>query len=134
VTAWCTIAPMNTVTPTRLATGLALLLGASGTLHLVRPGVFDPIVPRSLPGSARAWTLLSGVAELGTAAALSRKPTRRIGGTLAALLFVAVFPANVSMARQYLRSPKTTARAKAVVIARLPLQVPLVWAALAARR
>ncbi|BDZ50374.1 hypothetical protein GCM10025867_26150 [Frondihabitans sucicola] len=69
-----------------------------------------------------------------TAAAIAMPRTRRLGGTLAALLFVAVFPANVRMARSYLRSSKTTARQKAVAVVRLPLQIPLVLAGLALRR
>lgn len=124
---------MTSPSPRTVAAALAAVLAASGTLHLVRPQTFDPIVPRALPGEPRTWTLVSGVAELVTAAALAVRPSRRIGGSLAALLFVAVFPANVVMARQYLRSPKTTRTAKAIVLARLPLQVPLVLFALRAR-
>ncbi|GAA4264514.1 hypothetical protein [Frondihabitans peucedani] len=124
---------MTSASPRTLAAALAAVLAASGTLHLVRPQTFDPIVPRALPGERRTWTLVSGYAELATAAALAAKPSRRIGGSLAALLFVAVFPANIVMARQYLRSSKTTRTAKAIVLARLPLQVPLVLFALRAR-
>ncbi|WP_350271539.1 hypothetical protein [Frondihabitans sucicola] len=36
---------------TAIATGLTLLLGGSGSIHFARPQTFDPIVPRSLPGS-----------------------------------------------------------------------------------
>ena len=117
-----------------LVAGLTVLLGSSGTLHLVKPQTFDGIVPKSLPGKARTWTYVSGVAELATAAALAGPRTRRFGGTLAALLFVAVFPANVRMARSYLRSSKTTSTQKAIGLVRLPLQIPLVLAGLAVRR
>lgn len=47
------------------ATALAALLTTTGVLHLVAPAPFDAIVPRSLPGTPRFWTLASGVAELG---------------------------------------------------------------------
>jgi len=117
-----------------LAPGLTLLLGGSGTLHLIKPKTFDAIVPASLPGEARTWTYLSGAAELLTALLIAAPRTRRLGGTLAALLFVAVFPANVRMARSYLRSSKTSRRAKTIAVVRLPLQIPLVLAGLALRR
>ena len=110
---------------------LAGLLGVSGVGHFARPGFFDAIVPRSLPGEPRSWTYASGVAELGVAAALAVPRTRRLGGYAAAALFVAVFPANVSMALRWSgRSP----RERAIAYGRLPLQVPLVvWALRIAR-
>ncbi|ANY10267.1 hypothetical protein [Pseudonocardia sp. HH130630-07] len=115
----------------RAALGLAGLLGTAAVLHAVRPAVFDSIVPRSLPGEPRTWTYLSGVAEGAVAAAVAYPPTRRTGGYAAAALFVAVFPANVSMALQWnRRSP----RERAIAWGRLPLQVPLVlWALRVAR-
>ncbi|MGZ8751136.1 MAG: DoxX family protein, partial [Pseudonocardia sp.] len=85
----------------RLSVALAALLTVTGVLHLVAPGPFDAIVPRSLPGGPRFWTLASGVAELGVAAAVSVPRTRRLGAAAAAGLFVAVFPANVKMARDW---------------------------------
>jgi len=116
------------------ARGLAVLLGTSGVLHLVRPAQFDSIVPRSLPGPARAWTLASGVAELVVAGALASRTTRRQGGALAAALFVAVFPANVSMAWRSVRSGRASRLRIVVAVARLPLQWPLVTRSLAVRR
>ena len=92
-------------------------------LHLLRPAPFDAIVPRALPGTARFWTLASGVAELAVAAAVAVPRTRRSGATAAAGLFVAVFPANVQMALDW--SDRSTA-ARTVAWCRLPLQVPLV--------
>lgn len=122
-------------TPGRaLLVGMTALLATSGTLHFVRPQTFDGIVPRALPGEARTWTHLSGAAELASALTLALPGTRRLGGGLAALLFVAVFPANVTMAALYLKSPRKSRTAKAVALVRLPLQVPLVLGALAIRR
>jgi len=108
---------------------LAGLLLFTGTVHLVRPHVFDAALPDWLPGTKRAWALGSGIAELvcGGLAALPR--TRRLGGWASAALFVAVFPGNVHMV-----STARTPRARAVTMARLPLQVPLVlWALRVAR-
>lgn len=99
---------------------LAALLFGSGILHFAKPQPFDAIVPAALPGRARTYTYVSGVAELATAAALAVPRTRRLGGALAAALFVAVFPANVQMAVSWLRSDRVSAPAKAAAVARLP--------------
>jgi uncharacterized membrane protein len=116
----------------REALGLAALLATSGTLHLIRPQPFDAIVPRTLPGSPRTWTYLSGAAELAVAAAIAHPRTRRLGGLAAAGLFIGVFPANVKMAVDWRHA--SPAR-RAAAYGRLPLQVPLVvWAARIARR
>ena len=111
----------------------ALLLGA-GTMHFVAPKFFDSTVPTQLPGDARTYTYASGVAELAIGTALAVPRTRRLGGGLAALLFVAVFPANVNMAVDWVKSSKTTNVQKAGALLRLPLQIPLVTESLKARR
>ena len=68
----------------------------------------------------------SGVAELTCAALLARRSTRRIAGLLTAATFVAVFPANVSMA---LRSGRRPPWYRVIAWLRLPGQLPLVvWA------
>ncbi|MFD6197659.1 MauE/DoxX family redox-associated membrane protein [Mycobacteriaceae bacterium NPDC060252] len=108
----------------------AVLLGV-GVVHFVAPKPFDAIVPAQLPGEARFYTYASGVAELGTGALLLAPKTRRLGGTLAALLFLAVFPANVNMARQWWDKPLPL---KLGAIARLPLQIPMITEALKVRR
>ena len=126
--------PSRPARPDRTAAALAAVLGASGLLHLAVPATYDAVVPRSLPGRPRTWTLASGLAELVVAAALAAPGTRRTGGALAAALFVAVFPANVSMALRALRSDRASTRRRVVTVARLPLQVPLVTAALGVRR
>ncbi len=110
---------------------LAGLLLVSGAGHLLRPRVFDSIVPRWLPPSRRFWTVASGLAELGIGLLLTRAETRRAGGLAAAGLFVAVFPANVWMVWLWRREPPLRL---AAAVARLPLQLPLVaWALRVAR-
>lgn len=109
------------------AAALAGLLISSGGLHMVQPQFFDPMVPPQLPGSARDWTYASGVAELGVGLALAVPATRRVGAGAAAALFVAVFPANINMAVRWRRRPL---RFQTIAFGRLPLQVPLVLAAL----
>jgi uncharacterized membrane protein len=116
------------------ALGLALVLGGSGVVHLVRPQVYAPLIPHRL-GPPRPWVLGSGVAELACAAALAVPATRRAGGYASAALLVAVVPGNVTMAvrsRPDARSPAM--RHPVVAWARVPLQVPLVrWALSVAR-
>ena len=108
------------------ALGLAALLGFAGIAHFVNPGFFDEIVPHALPMSPRRWTYLSGAAELACSVAVARPATRRAGGLAAAVLFVAVFPANVQMAVDWRDRP---ALERAGAYGRLPLQIPLVlWA------
>lgn len=110
----------------RSARGLAGFLAGAGVSHFLVPQFYDEIVPRALPGPPRVWTQLSGVAELGVAAAVAYRPTRKVGALLAAGLFVAVFPGNLQMAWDYRnRKPQD----QAVAYGRLPLQIPMiVWA------
>ncbi len=114
------------------ATWLIALLTSTGVLHFAAPAQFDGLVPEQLPGSPRTWTYLSGAAELVIAPLIAVPRTRRLGGLLAALLFVAVFPANVKMAIDWSDRP---AWMRALAYGRLPLQIPLVlWAVLVSRR
>ena len=119
---------MGGVTARRTARVLAAVLGGSGVLHLVRPQTYEWLVPPEL-GSARAWVLGSGVAEIAAGALIAAPRTRRAGGRLAAALFVAFVPAHLHTFRVVDR-PATTAAAAV----RLPLQVPLVRAALRVAR
>ncbi|MEU4397445.1 hypothetical protein [Micromonospora orduensis] len=113
------------------AAALAGLLAAAGVTHLARPAFYDPIVPGVLPGPARFWTYVSGVAELAVAAAVANPATRRAGGRAAAALFVAVLPANVKMAIDW-RHRRPAKRA--IAYGRVPVQVPLIWWALRVAR
>ncbi|MER6324453.1 DoxX family protein [Streptomyces coelicoflavus] len=110
---------------------LAGLLATAGAAHFARPRPFDATVPRSLPGTPRAWTYASGAAELALAAGLALPRTRRATALTAAAFFVGVFPANVKMAWDWRHRP---APRKAAALGRLPVQVPLVlWARAVAR-
>jgi uncharacterized membrane protein len=112
--------------PGASAKGLAALLATTGVAHFVAPRFFDPLVPSAVPGAARTWVLVSGVAELGCAAAVAMPRHRRLGARLAALLFVVVFPGNVQMA---LNARHHGRGQQLATLLRLPLQVPLVvWA------
>lgn len=95
----------------------------SGLLHLVAPSAYERIVPRRLPHK-RALVQASGVAEVICAGGLEFPPARRVAGLVSAALLVAVFPANVQMALDVF--PRGGPVARALVVARLPLQVPLI--------
>ena len=119
--------------PDRWRLPLAALLGSSGVLHLVRPEPFCRIVPPVL-GPAGPWVSSSGVAELACAVGLvCRGRVRRGAGLSTAVLLVAVFPANVYMAWSAWRTPRSWAY-RAATLVRLPLQLPLVVAALSVGR
>ena len=85
---------------------MGILLIATGIAHFVFSKAFDSIVPQFLPGTARTWTYLSGIAELILAIGLLTPLSVKVGGTsvrllaayAALLLFIAVYPANIKMA------------------------------------
>jgi uncharacterized membrane protein len=108
---------------------LAVLLGGSGVLHLVRPTTYEWLIPPEL-GNARRWVTATGVAELGTAALLAAPATRRSGGWAAAGLLTGFIPAHLHTFRVVPRKPLPMT----VAAVRLPMQVPLVVAALRVAR
>jgi uncharacterized membrane protein len=110
---------------------MATLLVGMGTTHFVLPAPFDALVPAGLPGRQRLYTYASGAAEIATGVLLVAPRTRRFGGLAAAVLFIAVFPANVNMVRLWWGKPWPM---RVVALARLPLQIPMVTAALKVRR
>jgi uncharacterized membrane protein len=78
---------------------------------------------------------VSGFAEIGCALLLLAPRTRRIGAYATALLFVAVFPANVQMALDGgYADAGFPANNAALAWLRLPLQAPLVYWALSFRK
>jgi uncharacterized membrane protein len=112
---------------------LAALLGGSGVLHLARPQVYEPLIPRRL-GAARAWVMWSGVAEIACAVGLCVHRARRVSAVASAALLVLVFPGNVHQVASALRSSRASRGYRAATLARLPLQAPLVaWAVRVAR-
>ncbi|NEW25337.1 DoxX family protein [Nocardia cyriacigeorgica] len=121
-------------TSRRPALLMAAALFGMGVLHFVVPKPFDSIVPPTLPGRARGYTYASGVAEIGVATALAVPRTRRLGGRLAAALFVAVFPANIQFAVDSMSSSKASWPIKLISVLRLPLQIPMITTALSVSR
>lgn len=99
-------------------------------LHFVVPRIYESIVPQWLP-ARRALVYGSGVAE--AACAVGLVTGQRWAGPASAGVLVAVWPANLQMAVDSMRSQQPWWR-RAAMVSRLPLQVPMIRMALAARR
>ena len=78
---------------------LAALFLSAGTVHLLIPQLFLPIMPPWIP-QPLAGIVISGVAELlgGLGLLVPWREVRRAAGWGLLLLLVAVFPANIYMA------------------------------------
>lgn len=119
------------------AAGMAALLATSAVNHFRNPGFYNAVVPRSISidtGGAlgvltrRQWTHLSGGLEFAAAAGLLLPATRRAAATATALMYVAFIAGHLS-ALQRAFGPRGSDRQKAIHLARLPLQLPLIrWA------
>ena len=110
--------------PSRDVVRLAVLFAVSGTLHFVRPRPYERIVPHALPRK-RDLVYVTGAAELACAAGLLAPATRRVAGLASAALLVAIFPANVQMAADVVRSRRPVAM-KVGTVVRLPMQWPMI--------
>ena len=115
----------------RRAFPLALFWLVAGSLHFLRPRVYEAIVPDAFPDK-RAVVYASGVAELAGGAGVLLPQTRRLAGWWLIATCIAIFPANVQMA---LHPGRYEAIPRPLLWLRLPLQAPLVaWAWRAAVR
>ncbi len=103
----------------------------SGIVHLVRPQVYEPLMPSFVPAH-REVILGSGVAELACALGMAVPRTRRAAGWASVALLLFVWPGNLKMALDSKRSSSTAF--KVAAWGRMPLQVPMIRAALAAAR
>ena len=102
---------------------LGSLLVVTGTIHFAFPKPYDGIIPGFVPGPPRFWTYASGLLEWACAAGIFAPRTRHHAATATALLFVAVFPANIEQA------VNAHGTGRVLALARLPLQLPLLmWA------
>jgi uncharacterized membrane protein len=109
---------------------MVALMGVAGTTHFTSPGFYDPLVPAWMPGSARTWTYVSGVAELACAGLMARRSTRRLGGAATIATLVAVWTANWQAALDGgMKSQAPPFDSAAAAWIRLPLQLPMLWGA-----
>ena len=110
---------------------LPLVFIPVGIMHFVKPEEFDKIIPNFIPGSKRFWTYASGVAELVCAAGLLNAKTSKAADLASAGLLAGVWPANFQMAWDWRHEPW---QKQLITIGRLPLQIPMIKAALEAYR
>lgn len=110
-------------------TALAAMFAASGAVHFTRPKTFTGMVPRVLP-SPKTMVYASGAAELVCAAGLMKR--ERWAALASAALLVAIFPAHIQMLLDYRARYGAGSWRTAIAWARIPLQIPLIWAALQA--
>jgi uncharacterized membrane protein len=98
----------------------------AGLMHFVAPSFYRPLIPEAL-GDPDPWVYGSGVAEVAVGIALIPTRTRRPAALAAAALFVVIFPGNLQMAWD---ARDDSAVRQLATLARLPLQVLLIWWAL----
>ena len=103
----------------------------SGVVHMVKPEVYEPLMPAWVPAH-REVILASGVAELACALGMTVPKTRRLAGWASAALLLGIWPGNLKMALDSNRS--SSSAFKVAAWGRMPLQLPMIRAALAAAR
>jgi uncharacterized membrane protein len=107
---------------------VALLMGSVGSLHFVIPGFMENQMPRRLP-CKRALIYASGVTEVTCAVGLVRRDAW--AGRFAAATLLAIWPANIQMALDAgTGRNRGLADSRALMWARVPLQLPMIWAVL----
>lgn len=116
----------------------SMFFTGAGTLHFLRPNVFEAIVPDWFP-DAKLANYASGAAEAALGIGLLPARTRRRSAVGLIALLVIVFPANVDMAvndvevkpldGSMTRSAGTASGTSRLFNwVRLPLQLPLAYA------
>jgi uncharacterized membrane protein len=102
---------------------MILFYAGAGVNHFVHPSFYLQIMPAWLPWHSQL-VFISGVAEVVCALLLLFAKTRRIGAWAVIALLIAVFPANIQMLIDYVKTgnPMTW-----VAIVRLPIQLLLIW-------
>ncbi len=111
----------------RVAMTVAGAFLVSGVVHLARPKVFRPLMPRRLPRQTEI-IYVSGVAELVCAYGLVRQ--QRWAGYASAAVLVAVLPGNITQAQHLTKHGGATSAPALIAWARIPLQIPMIWAVL----
>lgn len=106
-------------------------MGTVGSLHFVVTDTMADGVPRWIPGP-RAVIYGTGIAEVACAIALARR--RPWAGLVSAALLTVIWVGNIQMALDAGSGRDHGLFDNALVLwARVPLQLPLIWAALQAR-
>lgn len=104
---------------------IGVIFIAPGILHLVKPEVYEPIMPPQLP-YPRELILISGVAEIVGGALYIPRGTRTFASWWLFLLLIAVFPSNIYMTMQP-KFQNSVPGGLPALLARLPLQFIGMW-------
>ncbi|MDQ8043759.1 MAG: hypothetical protein AAGC46_10010 [Solirubrobacteraceae bacterium] len=102
-----------------------VFFAGAGTLHLLRPGMYEQIMPPQIPAH-HELVILSGYAEILGGVLYAIPKTRRLGAWYLIALLIAVFPSNIYMASQE-KFQQQVPGGKAALLARLPLQFVMIW-------
>jgi uncharacterized membrane protein len=123
---------MRTVVASRarrtIRLGVAGLFTASGALHVVKPDAFDAFLPDWTPAPV-ALNVAAGAVELVCAYGLVTR--RRWAGPLSAATLLAVWPSNLWFALEATQQDGLSSPQALLGWARMPLQIPMIWAVLA---
>lgn len=102
---------------------LAFILIFAGIMHFIKPYFFVKIMPDYIPFHLKL-VFISGFIEILCGILLFFPQTQTFAAWLSISLFVAVFPANIEMAREFY---VTHHKYLWLAILRLPLQLVLIW-------
>ena len=102
---------------------MALLYTVAGIYHFVNPRMYLRIMPSYLPFHL-PLVYISGICEIAFALLLIPESTRPVGAWLIIALLIVVFPANIQMAVNFYQKQNPSLW---IAIARLPLQLVLIW-------
>jgi uncharacterized membrane protein len=105
--------------------GTFVFFAGAGTLHLLRPEMYEQIMPPQIPAH-HELVILSGYAEILGGALFLVPKTRRLGAWYLIALLIAVFPSNIYMASQE-KFHKMVPGGQNALLARLPLQFVMIW-------
>ena len=95
----------------------------AGIMHFIKPYFFMKIMPGYIPFPLK-MVYLSGIAEIICGVLLLIPQTQTFGAWLSIALFIAVFPANIEMAKIFYQ---TNHKYFWLTFLRLPLQFLLIW-------
>lgn len=102
---------------------LACLFVLAGVYHFINPRFYIKIMPAYLPWH-KELVLVSGALEIIFGILLLPLATRTEASWALMLLLIAVFPANIEMARKFAQKKHPYYW---LTLLRLPLQVLLIW-------
>jgi uncharacterized membrane protein len=106
----------------------------TGMMHFIVPAVYEAVMPPYLP-FPRLLVLVSGLCEIaGAIGVLLPQPWRKWAGAGMVALLIAVFPANIEIARHGATFPNGAVITPFWGWVRLPFQLFFIWWAIVVSR